>query len=61
MIDITEEFSTALLRQYYVIECPMAFDNTGARWLQTDKTVRNPYFGSSMFKCGEVVKQIPEE
>jgi hypothetical protein len=25
-------------------------------WLQSDKEVRNPYYGSSMLKCGELVQ-----
>jgi hypothetical protein len=25
-------------------------------WLQPDKSVRNPYYGSSMLTCGELVK-----
>jgi Cu(I)/Ag(I) efflux system membrane fusion protein len=36
----------------------MAFENKGARWLQQDEEVRNPYFGAAMFRCGEVEKQI---
>jgi hypothetical protein len=35
--------------QFY---CSMAKKN----WLQPDKTVRNPYLGSSMPTCGELVK-----
>jgi len=42
----------------FQLRCPMAFDNRGATWLQTDKDVRNPYFGQQMLKCGEVVKVI---
>jgi Cu(I)/Ag(I) efflux system membrane fusion protein len=42
----------------YEIRCPMAFDNRGAMWLQTEETVRNPYFGASMLGCGEVVSTI---
>ncbi|MCF7826438.1 MAG: efflux RND transporter periplasmic adaptor subunit [Candidatus Marinimicrobia bacterium] len=38
----------------YEIFCPMAFDNQGASWLQTDKQVKNPYFGARMLDCGEV-------
>jgi len=34
--------------QYY---CSMAKKG----WLQPDKGVRNPYYGSSMLKCGELV------
>lgn len=32
--------------------CPMAFDNRGADWLQRDSAVRNPYFGKVMLECG---------
>ncbi len=41
--------------------CPMAFDNKGADWLQMDEDIRNPYFGASMLKCGEVVEVIGEK
>ena len=44
----------------FQFRCPMAFDNRGATWLQTDKDVRNPYFGQQMPKCGEVVRVISE-
>jgi Cu(I)/Ag(I) efflux system membrane fusion protein len=33
-------------------ECPMAFSGKGAQWLQTDKLIANPYFGSEMQRCG---------
>jgi len=34
--------------------CPMAFDDTGASWLQFGETIKNPYFGSEMLGCGEI-------
>jgi Cu(I)/Ag(I) efflux system membrane fusion protein len=34
--------------------CPMANDNQGAEWLQTAEQIENPYFGSQMYRCGEV-------
>lgn len=34
--------------QFY---CPMA----KKAWFQPDKNIRNPYYGSSMLKCGELV------
>lgn len=40
----------------YEFHCPMAFANKGANWLQTNNRIRNPYFGSSMLKCGELVE-----
>jgi hypothetical protein len=27
-------------------------------WLQPDKETRNPYFGSSMLKCGELIQPM---
>lgn len=35
---------------YYIAYCPMA----KAGWLQTGKTVLNPYLGKSMLHCGEI-------
>jgi Cu(I)/Ag(I) efflux system membrane fusion protein len=31
----------------------MAFDGRGAKWLQDDGPVANPYFGNAMLRCGE--------
>jgi len=38
----------------FVVYCGMA----KAAWLQTDKIVRNPYFGASMSGCGEIKKAL---
>lgn len=35
---------------YYVAYCPMA----KASWLQTDKTIMNPYMGTQMIHCGQI-------
>lgn len=35
--------------------CPMV----EASWLQTDKTIRNPYMGSDMLECGSVQETLP--
>ncbi len=35
-----------------LFHCPMAFDDTGADWIQEGDTVANPYFGSAMLRCG---------
>ena len=35
---------------YYVAYCPMA----KASWIQTDKTIINPYMGKSMVHCGQI-------
>jgi len=42
----------------YVLKCPMAFDGRGARWLQNTRETRNPYFGSVMLQCGEVIETL---
>ncbi len=42
--------SGTVYKQY----CPMAFNNTGAYWLSSEKEIRNPYFGDAMLSCGSV-------
>jgi Cu(I)/Ag(I) efflux system membrane fusion protein len=37
---------------YYVVHCPMANKD----WVQTSKTISNPYFGKAMPDCGEIKK-----
>jgi Cu(I)/Ag(I) efflux system membrane fusion protein len=34
--------------------CPMAFDNKGADWLQRGTQINNPYFGGQMLRCGDI-------
>jgi Cu(I)/Ag(I) efflux system membrane fusion protein len=53
-----KSFGTIEGRSVYVYFCPMAFDNKGAHWLQSDDKTRNPYFGSEMLKCGDVIETI---
>ncbi|MBW1993891.1 MAG: efflux RND transporter periplasmic adaptor subunit [Deltaproteobacteria bacterium] len=57
MIDMTNTFNP-LTETIYVQHCPMADNNKGADWLSTEKQIKNPYFGASMLKCGEVTKEI---
>jgi Cu(I)/Ag(I) efflux system membrane fusion protein len=42
----------------YKAFCPMAFDNTGASWLQGSDHLINPYFGSAMYRCGTIKGEI---
>ncbi len=42
----------------YIEYCSMANNDQGAEWLSTKKEIRNPYFGASMLKCGEVKEEI---
>lgn len=54
MIDLHKGFDHVGDRTFYLAFCPMAFDNKGAHWLQTDSTINNPYFGDMMLRCGEI-------
>ena len=62
---LSEQMTATLVRfrplpaKAYQFKCPMAFNNRGASWLQADDGTRNPYFGKTMPKCGEVIQIIP--
>jgi Cu(I)/Ag(I) efflux system membrane fusion protein len=45
-------------RTLYIQHCPMANQDNGADWLSTEKEIKNPYFGASMLKCGEVKEEL---
>lgn len=38
---------------YYVANCPMVPKDEG-NWVQTSKSVSNPYFGKAMLSCGSI-------
>jgi Cu(I)/Ag(I) efflux system membrane fusion protein len=61
LIAVVGQFGVPQAGTLYKINCPMAFDNKGADWLQVDEGIRNPYFGASMLTCGEVVEVIGEK
>lgn len=42
----------------YQVHCPMAFDDHGGSWLSDRAVVRNPYYGSDMLECGDIVAII---
>ena len=54
VISLEKQFGHVSKVTYYLLFCPMAFANKGAYWLQENKETRNPFFGRSMLKCGEV-------
>lgn len=58
MIKGVSKFGTGQLPRIYRVHCPMAFDDTGADWLQTTADVTNPYFGAAMYRCGLVKETI---
>lgn len=56
VLDLVERVppSATLGSTLYVLRCPMA----PGRWLQRDPSVKNPYYGTTMKECGEVVKPL---
>ncbi|MGV8964449.1 MAG: DUF3347 domain-containing protein [Candidatus Saccharimonadaceae bacterium] len=56
MIDLIALTGTS--KKLYQVHCPMYNNNKGAQWLSASKEIQNPYFGSEMMKCGEIVKEI---
>ena len=56
LLDAIGKFGVAGKEPLYHFHCPMARDNKGADWVQKDSLLANPYYGSSMLKCGELVK-----
>ena len=40
----------------FLQHCPMVDNDQGADWLSQEKEVLNPYYGSAMLTCGEVVQ-----
>jgi hypothetical protein len=54
VITAARQVSRQLDEPAHVAFCPMAFDNKGASWLQEEKKILNPYFGSKMLRCGTI-------
>ena len=48
------EFGISGAGTVYVLHCPMAFNKTGADWLQKQPETANPYFGKSMPARGRI-------
>lgn len=60
-IDLARGFGVSGEQTVHLAFCPMAFDDTGAEWLQRGETVLNPYFGASMLRCGEIREAFTKE
>lgn len=58
VLAIEQEAGNPLSRALHVVHCPMAFDDTGASWLQAEGVTANPYFGASMLRCGSVTREV---
>jgi Cu(I)/Ag(I) efflux system membrane fusion protein len=54
IITLEQTFGHHGSETWHVAFCPMAFNNKGAEWLQRGTQINNPYFGSSMLRCGEI-------
>ncbi len=61
MTAVVEYFGIEPRQPVYEIRCPMAFEGKGGNWLQKDQEVRNPYYGAMMFRCGDVVRTLPQD
>lgn len=57
LIESIEVFGV-LQEVVYVQNCPMVGDNQGASWISLTEEIFNPYFGSRMLNCGEVLDTI---
>jgi Cu(I)/Ag(I) efflux system membrane fusion protein len=57
---VAKKFGTSGARPILRFHCPMAFDGRGADWLQNKPGTENPYFGATMFTCGEQTEVIVE-
>ena len=48
----------ALPAGYSLAYCPMANENKGAHWVQKEGEITNPYYGSSMLRCGTLKESM---
>ncbi len=61
MIELHDTFGHATDIPYYLTFCPMARDNAGAYWLQTEDIVWNSFYGDMMLRCGEIKQELPAD
>lgn len=55
---LIKRYGTSGETPLYVANCPMAFGGKGGTWIQSEKAIENPYYGSQMFACGSIQEQI---
>ncbi len=60
MITLSKALGVSSDHELFIANCPMAFNNQGGQWIQKGEAIANPYFGASMFRCGEIVEAITE-
>lgn len=56
--EVIREGAADQLGELYLVHCPMVSRNEGANWLSREPVVENPYYGSSMFDCGDVTETL---
>lgn len=56
MAVVVKTFGIYPQQPVYKMFCPMAFEGQGAIWLQKEDEIHNPYFGSAMPGCGEIME-----
>ncbi len=54
LINVTKVMGVNIDKSLYVTYCPMV----QAYWISMDKEIKNPYYGQSMLKCGEVKEEL---
>jgi len=59
--NLFESFGSPVSLVVRRFNCPMAFDNKGADWIQLDPKISNPYFGEMMLRCGTQVATMGPE
>ena len=57
LIAIVETFGVPE-QKLFVQRCPMANNTVGADWLSDQAVIENPYYGSTMLRCGSVVDTL---
>ena len=58
VVKAIEKFGATTSEKAYLFHCPMARNNKGADWIQSDTTKLNPYFGKTMLNCGDFKREI---
>ncbi len=58
LIGVLQQFGSSSEKPLLIYHCPMAFQGKGADWIQENKGVENPYYGSRMFTCGNLKETI---
>lgn len=58
MIAIAREVGLPPAESLYIAHCPMAESDEGADWIQREKDILNPYYGSGMLTCGYVTETL---